>query len=98
MVTYLKLGATKYGIGIASSGDSAQIIKDNIDALYPHHLDYIITACSAPNAGMPILKAFAALEQTQLVVIPSNWQMKPTPQQISTKVAALAQQIRSQIP
>ena len=98
MITYLKLGTTKYGIGIASSGDSAQIIKKNIDALYSHHLDYIITACSAPRVGMPILQAFAALEQTQLVSIPSTWQQNATPQQISTKVAGVAQQIRSHIP
>jgi hypothetical protein len=98
MVTYLKLGRTTYGIGIASSGDSAQLIRDNIDALYPHHLDYVITACSAPKAGMPILEAFAALEQAQLVTIPSNWQLNPTRQQIGAKVASLAQQIRSHIP
>jgi len=98
MVTYLKLGTTKYGIGIASSGDSAQIIKGNIDSLYPHHLDYVITACSAPRAGMPFLQAFASLEGAQLVTIPSNWQQNATPQQINAKVAALAQQIASQIP
>lgn len=98
MVTYLKLGTTKYGVGIASSGDSAQIIKENIDALYPHHLDYIITACSAPRAGMPILQAFAALERAQLVTIQSTWQQSATPQQIRTKVAAIAQQIRNYIP
>ncbi|MER9368182.1 hypothetical protein NKI66_19520 [Mesorhizobium sp. M0518] len=98
MVTYLKLGTKKYGIGIASSGDSAKIIKENIDALYLHHLDYVITACSAPRAGMPILQAFAALEGAQLVTVDSNWQPSATPQQISTKVAAIAQQIRSNIP
>jgi len=98
MVTYLKLGSTKYGIGIASSGDSAKIIKENIDALYPHHLDYVITACSAPRAGMPILQAFVALERAQLVTIDSNWQPNATAQQISTKVAAIAQEIRSHIP
>lgn len=98
MVTYLKLGTTKYGIGIASSGDTAQIIKENIDALYPHHLDYVITACSAPRAGMPILRAFATLERAQLVTIPSNWQQNATALQINSKVAAIAQQIRSHIP
>lgn len=98
MITYLKLGTTKYGIGIASSGDTAQIIKDNIDAMYAHHLDYIVTACSAPRAGMPILKAFAALEKAQLVVIQSSWQAKPTPQQVNSKNAAIAQQIVSHIP
>lgn len=98
MVTYLRLGTTKYGIGIASSGDSAQIIKENIDAFYPHDLDYIITACSAPRAGMPILRAFAALERAKLVTIPSTWQQNATPQQINAKVAAIAQQIRSHIP
>jgi len=98
MITYLKLGTTKFGIGIASSGDSAQIIKENIDALYPHHLDYIITACSAPRAGMPVLQGFAALERAQLVTIQSTWQQNATAQQIGAKVAAIAQQIRSQIP
>ena len=98
MVTFLKLGRKKYGIGIASSGDSAEIIKENIDALYPHHLDYVITACSAPRAGMPILQAFAALEGAQLVTIDANRQPSATPLQISTKVAAIAQQIRNNIP
>ncbi|SMH45414.1 hypothetical protein [Mesorhizobium australicum] len=98
MVTYLKFGTKKYGIGIASAGDSAQIIKENIDALYPHHLDYVITACSAPQAGTPILRAFAALERAQLVTIPSKWQLNPTAQQINAKVAAIARHIRSLIP
>lgn len=98
MVTYLKLGTTKYGIGIASSGDSAQIIKENIDALYPHHLDYVIAACSTPRAGMPLLQAFAALERAQLITISSTWQHGATPQQIGTKVMSIARQIRSQIP
>lgn len=98
MVTYLKFGRVKYGIGIASSGDSAQIIKENIDALYPHHLDFVITACSSPRAGMPLLHAFATLERAQLVTIQTTWQQTVTPQQISTKIATIAQQIRSQIP
>jgi hypothetical protein len=98
MITYLKLGTTKYGIGIASSGDSAQIIKDNIDELYPHRLDYVVTACSAPRFGMPILQAFATIEGAQLITISSNWQPNLTPAQINSKVAAIAQQIRSHIP
>jgi hypothetical protein len=98
MVTYLKLGRTNYGVGIASSGDSAQIIKDNIDAFYPHHLDYIITACSAPLAGMPLLKAFASLEKAQVVTVQSTWIPQATPPQIATKVAAIAQQIRNHVP
>lgn len=98
MITCLKFGTTKYGIGIASSGDSAQIIKANIDALYPHHLDFVITACSAPRAGIPILRAYATLEGAQLITIPSNRLPHATPAQINAKVAALAQQIRSCIP
>lgn len=98
MITWLKLGRTKYGFGIASSGDSAQIIKENLDALYPHHLDYIVTACSAPVKGMPILQAFAKLEGAQFVTINSNWQQSPTPAVINAKVAAIAQQIRNEIP
>lgn len=98
MITYLKLGTTKYGIGIASSGDSAKIIKDNIDALYPHHLDYVITACSAPRAGMPIIEAFAALEGGPLVTIDSNRQPSATPEQIRAKIAGIAKEIRSNIP
>jgi hypothetical protein len=98
MIARLKLGTTKYGIGIASSGDSAQIIKANIDALYAHHLDYVITACSAPRTGMPILRAYAALEGAQLITIASSRQSHATPAQINSKVAALAQQIRNYIP
>lgn len=98
MITFLKLGRTKVGIGIASSGDNSEIIKENIDALYPHHLDYIITACSAPRAGMPLLKAFADLEKGQLEIIQSSRQQNATPQQINAKIAALAAQIRSHIP
>lgn len=98
MISYLKLGRTNFGIGFASSGDSAQIIKQNIDALYPHHLDYIITACSAPRAGMPLLKAFAELEQGRLVTVSTSRQQNATSQQISAKIAALATQIRSHLP
>lgn len=98
MVTYLKLGRTKVGIGIASSGDSSKIIKNNIDALYPHHLDYIITACSVPGPGIPLLKAFADLEQGQLEIVSTSRQQNATPQQINAKIAAIAAQIRGHIP
>lgn len=98
MVTYLKFGTKKYGIGIASSGDSAKIIKANLDALYPHHLDYVITACSAPRSGMPIIEAFAAFEGAQLITIQSKRQESATSAQISAKVRALAEEICNHIP
>jgi hypothetical protein len=98
MVTYLKIGTTKYGIWIARANDSADVIKENIDGLYPHYLDYIITACGTPRAGMPMLQGFAALERTQLVIIPSTWQQHAAPQQIDAKIATVAQQIRGHIP
>ncbi|MBZ9678280.1 hypothetical protein [Mesorhizobium sp. ES1-1] len=98
MITYLKLGGVKYGIGIASSGDSAEIIKQNIDGLYLLHLSYVITACSTPRTGMPLIEAFAALEGADLVVIPYQRLVTATPGQIAAKVALVAQQIRSNIP
>lgn len=98
MITQLKLGNTKYMVGIASSGDSVGLIKENIDAFYPLRLDYIITACSAPRKGMPVLQGFAALEEAVLVVIPSVRQLAATQQQINQKIAAIAQQVRNELP
>lgn len=98
MITRLKFGNRKVNIGFASEGDSADAIKRNIDALYAHHLDYIITACSAPQTGMPVLHGFAALERTKLIIVQSPWQQNATSQQISAKVAAVAQQVISHVP
>jgi hypothetical protein len=98
IITYLRLGRSKYGVGIASSGDTAKIIKSNIDALYDHHLDYVITACSAPNAGMAILKAYAEIEGAEMVRVSSDWKQNLTTQQIAAKVTRIAREVRSHIP
>ena len=98
MVTRLKIGKVKYNVGIASAGDDAPTIKKNIDAFYPHHLDYIITACSAPRVGLSMLQGFAALERTALVIIPCARTPSATKLQIGAKVSAIAKLIRNELP
>lgn len=98
MITKLKFSARIRSIGIASSGDSKRIIEDNMNALCLHDLNYIITACSAPRYGMPFLQMLAESKRAKLISIISPWERNATPEEISKKIANIAQQIRDEIP
>lgn len=98
MITCLKLGTTKYRIGIASSGDSAAIIKEHINTLYPLHLDYVIMASSAPVKGDPLIEAFANIEEAELCVVRSEKLENSSISQINDKVSRVSREIRSHIP
>lgn len=98
IIVTIKIRKRKYKIGIASSGDTAQIIKNNMYELCLHELDYIITACRVPGVSMKSLKQLTREKGAELVSISCPNEQNATPDEISRKIEEIAGKIRSQIP
>jgi hypothetical protein len=77
-ITRIRVGVSNKLIGIGSAGDTADAIRANLLFFKDHDLDFAICACSAPNRGMPLLKAFALLHGAEIV--PISTRHVPVPQ------------------
>ena len=71
-VTHIRVGTRNALVGICSSGDTAEIIRENFDFLKSHELDYVILACRTGETGFSLIQSYCYLVDGEIAVVATS--------------------------
>lgn len=71
-VTHIRVGTRNALVGVCSSGDTAEIIRENFNFLKLHELDYAILACRTGETGFSLIQSFRHLVEGEIALVETS--------------------------